>query len=451
MCTNLRPSGLSPVGPLNWGSHFCQFYRTRDDLLDALVPFFAAGLATNEQCLWVVSDPLDVPTAERALRAVVPDLDARVARGQMEFVDGDAWYRSGSFDAETTLQGWLARERHAREAGFEGLRATGNTLWTHGAEWDAFVEYERRVNELFRDFRLIALCTYHVDSCGANEVLDVVRNHEFAVARRSGEWEVVESSSLKVAKEALRAANEQLEERVHQRTRELEHAVRARDEFLAMLGHELRNPLAPIRNAARIVAACAGDDERLAQAGAMLERQARQMTRLVDDLLDVARVTQGKIVLAAEPLELAPVLAQALETVREPLERRGHRLAWHLPDEPLALCGDRARLAQVFANLLDNAVKYTPPGGTIEVRAVRDGEAVTVAIRDTGVGIAPELLDRVFEPFAQVDQTIDRANGGLGLGLSVVRRLVEKHGGTVNAHSDGPGRGTELRVRLPLA
>jgi PAS domain S-box-containing protein len=229
----------------------------------------------------------------------------------------------------------------------------------------------------------------------------------------------------------------------------LREADRRKDEFLAMLGHELRNPLAPIRNAVHFMTTLAPADADLRRARDMIERQVRHMTRLVDDLLDVSRVTRGKITLHREPLLAADVVAAAAEAIRPLMEARGHRLTVSLPERPLRLEGDATRLAQVFDNLLSNAAKYQDPGGQIWLSADQEGEEVVFRIRDQGVGIAQEKLAEVFELFTQVDRTLDRAQGGLGIGLALVKRLVELHGGRTEAHSEGPGRGCEFVVRLP--
>jgi PAS domain S-box-containing protein len=232
-----------------------------------------------------------------------------------------------------------------------------------------------------------------------------------------------------------------------------EHALREadkrKDEFLAMLAHELRNPLAPIRNALQILRLSASAPEH-APLHAMLDRQVNHMVRLVDDLLEVSRITSGRIELRTEPMSLADVIQSAVETSKPALDAAGQRLAVQLPPEPVTLSADATRLAQVFANLLNNASKYTPSDGTIEVTARReDGQAI-VAVRDTGVGIPPEMLHKVFDLFTQVDGSLGRSKGGLGIGLTLVKRLVEMHGGTVEARSDGPGKGSEFVVRLPV-
>ena len=227
---------------------------------------------------------------------------------------------------------------------------------------------------------------------------------------------------------------------------EAEAANRAKDEFLAMLGHELRNPLSAVRNA---IAAATLDDASRARALEIARRQADQLGRLVDDLLDVARITQGRVRLRRERLALAEVLQRAVDGARATMDERGHVLTLATPPEPVLVEGDPVRLEQAVANLLANAAKYTPPGGTIVVTTERDGADVVVRVRDNGIGIAPDVLPRIFDLFMQGDRSLDRSQGGLGIGLTLVRRIVEMHGGAIDAFSPGPGRGAEFVLRLP--
>ena len=230
------------------------------------------------------------------------------------------------------------------------------------------------------------------------------------------------------------------------RANELALADRRKDEFLAMLAHELRNPLAPLSTALQLLRSGGTSNDRVL---ATAERQTRQLARLVDDLLDASRITQGKIALRPEPVLLDDVVTRALETARPAIDARGHVFELSLPAEPIRLEADPARLAQVVANLLDNAAKYTPPGGSIWLTAVRDRDGIVLTVRDTGAGLAPELLPSLFDLFVQGDRSLARSGGGLGIGLTIVRRLVELHGGRVEARSAGVGRGSEFVVHLP--
>ncbi|WP_061502533.1 sensor histidine kinase [Ramlibacter tataouinensis] len=231
----------------------------------------------------------------------------------------------------------------------------------------------------------------------------------------------------------------------------LRDAERYKDEFLAMLAHELRNPLAPIANSLKILKLDPGNTAFVAQARKTMERQVSQLTRLVDDLLDVSRIASHKLELRMENLELASVAQYAAESCQPLIDRRSQTLTIELPNEPIRLHADPVRLGQVFCNLITNASKYSGEGGDILLIAERDRDQVAVSVRDNGCGIAPELLPRVFDLFMQVDGRSERSGGGLGLGLPLVKRLVEMHGGTVSAQSDGIGLGSRFIVRLPLA
>jgi PAS domain S-box-containing protein len=232
---------------------------------------------------------------------------------------------------------------------------------------------------------------------------------------------------------------------------ELLEADRRKDEFLAMLAHELRNPLAPIRHAAQVLKVTVPGDANQQWARDVIERQTQHITQLVDDLLDVSRITQGKIALRPIRLAVASVIERAVEAIRPVAETRGQTLTVTLPEAPLEIEGDSTRLVQVLSNLLNNASKFSHDGGRIAVTTSAEGSQAVIRVTDDGVGIARELLPRVFELFTQADRSLDRSQGGLGIGLTLVRLLVDRHGGTVEASSDGPGRGSEFVVRLPLA
>ncbi len=256
---------------------------------------------------------------------------------------------------------------------------------------------------------------------------------------------------------ALERLNGELEARVAERTAALEattsalqEAAERKDEFLAMLAHELRNPLAPIRTAVQLLRLKELAEPQRASARDIIERQVEHLVNLIDDLLDVSRITRGMIALQRQPVLIGAVVARAVETARPTIDARRHVLAIDMPDELLTVDGDKTRLVQVVANILHNAAKFTAPGGRIGLRVSREGSHATIAVTDTGIGIPAETLPTVFDLFTRCHSEPDRGQGGLGIGLALVRRLTEMHGGTVAAHSDGPGRGTTLTVRLPV-
>ena len=247
---------------------------------------------------------------------------------------------------------------------------------------------------------------------------------------------------------ALERLNSELEQRVAERTAALEATTEAlqeanhrKDEFLAMLAHELRNPLAPIRTAVQLLRLKELAEQHRNRARDVIERQVEHLVNLIDDLLDVSRITRGMITLQLEPILLGAIVARAVETARPAIDAHRHILEIDMPDELISVEGDKTRLVQVIANILHNAAKFMDPGGRIRLSAQRDGQYVAIKIADTGIGMAPEVTPRIFELFTQVHSKSERAQGGLGIGLALVRRLTEMHGGTVSVHSDGAGKG----------
>lgn len=244
----------------------------------------------------------------------------------------------------------------------------------------------------------------------------------------------------------LTATNRRLVREMEER-RDAERKSHAKDEFLAMLGHELRNPLSAISSASSLIGLPGANSETVGRAKQIIQRQSQHLSRIVDDLLDLSRAMSGKILLARKPTDLANLVAGCMETFRATGRTAGYRFSVDL--SPGWVDGDPTRLEQITSNLLDNALKYTPSGGNIDIQLAQEGEDVVLSVRDTGVGIPAELLPQVFDVFVQGAISIDRSQGGLGIGLSLVRRLVELHGGSVGAHSEGSGHGSTFTIRLP--
>jgi PAS domain S-box-containing protein len=241
------------------------------------------------------------------------------------------------------------------------------------------------------------------------------------------------------------------EQALREQAARLTEADRAKDDFLATLSHELRNPLAPLRNCFEVLRRMPGVDAKVASVHSMMERQVDHLVRLVDDLLEMSRISRGTLSLRDERVPLETVVRNAVETSEPLMQAAHHTLSVELPDEPLWLQGDPVRLAQILANLLNNAAHYTDDGGAIAVRARREGDAVAISVCDNGMGIAPDVMPRMFEMFSRGHREAGRHQGGLGIGLALSRRLAQMHDGSLDAHSDGPGHGSEFTVRLPLA
>jgi signal transduction histidine kinase/ActR/RegA family two-component response regulator len=290
-------------------------------------------------------------------------------------------------------------------------------------------------------YRLLATSFVAAVSCWATAVTLRPTKVRVPVAREVGDYER-EIAERRRAEAALKTSEAE--------ARKFAEADARKNEFLAMLGHELRNPLAPIRNAVKIMKQRGFDDADLCWARDVVDYQVRQMAQLVDDLLEISRVTSGKVRLQKEVVDVATIVAFAVETSRPAIESQHHRLSIVLPPEPVYLDADSIRMAQVLSNLLNNAAKYTTPKGQIRLSAACEGAEAVFRVRDNGIGIPPEMLSQIFDLFTQVDRSLAHSQGGLGLGLTLVRSLVEMHGGSVQALSDGLSRGSEFVVRLPV-
>ncbi|WP_051340702.1 sensor histidine kinase [Azospirillum halopraeferens] len=405
-------TGIEAVGRVRWGSHFCQFYDTSTDLTDILVPYFKAGLEQDEQCLWVVAPDLSVDGAVAVLRNAVPDLDARMNLGRIDFIDQRAWYHEGSLD--TSLHGWLAREREALDRGRRGLRLTGNVLPRRLADWDGFIDYETRVSDHFAGRRIVGLCTYCLGACQPTDVLDVVGIHQFAVARRHAAWQVIESASVKQAKEELRLLNAELEERVLEQTAELRRALENKDVLFREVHHRVKNNL-------QVVCSLL-----ILKAGRLADGAARQM---VDEMVERIRAMS----LVHEALYQRDDSARIdfgayLRTLVEGLQRTygtGDRV--RLRVDAAAGCAldlDAAIPAGLITTeVVSNALKHAFPAGrsgTVTITFARDDDGASrLTVRDDGPGLPGA------EPSAA------------GAGLGLVRALAAQLHGRTAFHSDG--------------
>jgi signal transduction histidine kinase len=482
------------VPPMSWdewgdGEHFVQFYETDKFLLDSLSGFVGTGLAEGDACIVVATkahrDGLDERLQEFGL-------DVSAARASGQYVTADAAETLSEFMTDGSPE----PERFAEVVGSIIARAAKGRrrvkifgemvalLWTEGNS-DAAIRLEALWNDLGKTHSFLLFCAYPMNELGgeaqAGPLGHVCAEHsrvipaesysaltdtdkrlraiiELQQKARSLQAEIAER---KEAEAALRVMKDELEVRVEERERllvreqmaraEAEQANRLKDEFLATVSHELRTPLTAILGWAHMLRNASLDEATAARGLETIERNAQSQAQLVEDILDVSRVITGKLRLNIEPVDLASVVNAAIDSVQLAAETKGIQLEVTLVPSARHVSGDASRLQQVVWNLLSNAIKFTPSGGSVRVRLKRAGSDVLILVSDTGDGIHPDFLPHVFERFRQADGTSTRRHGGLGLGLSIVRHLIELHGGTVKAESEGEGRGTTFTIRLPRA
>jgi signal transduction histidine kinase/ActR/RegA family two-component response regulator len=463
------------IARLRQGDHLCLIYQSAAEQIAALIPYFKAGLAVSERCLFV-GHGTSARRLERCLDEAGVDVQAEHERGALVFLtQRESWLPGGRFDPGSMMDLLRQAEQQALDDGFSGLRATWNMGWVlegTAAGGERLIEYEAHLNRFLAGSRTCALCRYSRESSPTEALQQALHTHPLAVLGDQvcsnafyqppdlvlGDRSPDERIDWMLAQlQRARFSEARLEEvtlRLSQKRAALERADRAKTELLSMLAHELRNPLGTISNALEVLRLKQGaGDEAAKRAIGTAERQVHHQAQLIDDLLEASRVTRGEVELRLEEVDLAELVRVAAGGYGDTLKEHGLSLALRLPEEPLPVRGDRLRLAQAFSHLLDNAVKFTPSGGRIAVEVSRPAGSrrAELTVRDTGAGIRPEELPYVFDVFAQGDHTLDRAHGGLGVGLAVVKGLVELHGGEVTARSQGPGQGSEISLRLPLA
>jgi C4-dicarboxylate-specific signal transduction histidine kinase len=467
MATEARMASVDVVGDVAaWGAHFCLFYETKQDLLDTLISYCKSGLEREEYCLWIVAEPLTIEEARAALKNAVPDLDRYFASSRLEIVPARDWFLPGGvFDGKTLTASWYEKLASLSAKGYPGMRITGDTTWLSKKEWTHFCDYEDGLNEVIGNQRLAVLCTYPLAACGAPQILDVVRTHQFVLARRHGNWDVLETATLKRAKAELKGHNEELERRVAERTSELMKASEALREAQAELGrasrltamgeltasiaHELKQPLAgAVANSDACLAWLSNEPPNLEEARAAADHMIEAATR-ASHIIGGIQALFRKAAPERTKVNINEVIEETLGLIRGDALRNNVSLQTELGSQLPPVLGDRVQLQQVVLNLVMNGIEAirTLDDRTrqLRIRSARDeANQVVVAIADSGPGIDPQVVGRIFEPFYTTKPQ------GTGMGLAISRSIIEAHGGRLWAEPNTP-RGATFQCTLPAS
>jgi len=459
MITGTRQSGFSALGPIKWGAHLCHFYESRSELLSVTAEFLRAGLENGEMCVWVAPALLGPDKARYMLVREDPALASFIDAGQLRILDAAEFYAPANtgFDGGATVSIWSAAINDALGRGFEGLRVAGDAICNETTNWAALIDYEASLQQKLAGRPIIGLCTYCMHRLRSAQAREIERLHDATVqAPLAGEsWRSRAPTGCQSGPQTQHAAmNGTLRDDAK--------------EVLTgpMIGHEIRNAITPIGLLARLLNTQYGHDEQLTRYALLLSRQASLLGELAQQLMAPATppsATARELTLAVSSSSL-PARGPALGSGADVGDLLAHcvqvaeaGLPDHVPielmpgDSPLRVQGEFDKLAQVFVNLMSNALKYSAPADAIQVVASRAGRYCYISVSDHGIGIASEDLVKIFRPYARGHTGSDTNVSGLGLGLSVVKEIVASQGGTAEAFSDGPGRGSKFVVRLPLA
>jgi C4-dicarboxylate-specific signal transduction histidine kinase len=474
--TELRKTGIGVVGDVPWGTHFFMFYETKEDLLDTLVPYFKAGLETGELCLWLVSEPLTEEEATNALRDAVPDFERYLANRSIEILGGGRFYFFGdNLDLQRAMRTWADKTDFALDSGYAGLRVSGSTAWLERKDWKAFSDYENAVNNSISGWRMTALCTYPLEGSTAAEILDVIRTHQFAIARRNNGWEVLETSELKQAKSEIKRLNDELEGRVLERTKQLTAAnremskemmerqraeeslletqaklarvTRALDmgELVATIAHEVNQPLtAIVTNANFCLRRLEGVTTNLDEFRAAVAEIVNDGTR-ASAVISRIRSLLMKGSSSRTELDINEIIREVSVLLRNEATRNQVSVRTDLGDNLPRVSGDRVQLQQVVINLVMNGIEAmsspTHRPRSLLIKSARSNNEVLIQIQDSGTGVDADHAKHIFEPFFTTKP------GGIGMGLSISRSIVESHGGHLWVDS-GP-EGALFQFTLP--
>jgi C4-dicarboxylate-specific signal transduction histidine kinase len=465
MAAETRKATVDVVGDVAaWGAHFCLFYETKQDLLDTLISYCKSGLEREEYCLWIVAEPLTIDDARAALKNAVPDLDRYFADSRLEIVPARDWFLPGGvFDGKKLTASWYEKLASLSARGYPGMRITGDTTWLSKKEWTHFCDYEDGLNEVIGNQRLAVLCTYPLAACGAPQILDVVRTHQFVLARRHGNWDVLETATLKRAKAELKGHNEELERRVVERTSELMKAsealreaqaelarvtrLTAMGELSASIAHELRQPLAgAVTNSDACLAWLSSQPPNLDEARAAADRTIEAATRASDIIRQIQALFKK-----AAPVRLRvninEVIEETLGLIRSELLGNNVSLQTELGPQLPPVLGDRVQLQQVVLNLVKNGIEamsgVQDRALQLRIRSARhEPNQIVVDVADSGAGIDPQVIGKIFEPFYTTKLQ------GTGMGLAISRSIIEAHGGRLWAEPNTP-RGATFQCTLP--
>jgi signal transduction histidine kinase len=432
----LKTSGIDLIGDVPWGTHFCQFYETKDDLIDILIPYFKAGLENNEYCMLITSDPLSGEEVKKSLKMSVPNFDSYLQEEQIEILSYTDWYtKGGSFDSDRVLNGWVEKLNHALEKGYDGLRLTGNTFWLEKEDWNDFVDYEEAVDTVIGQYKIMALCTYCLERCNAAEIIDVVNNHEFALIKRKEKWELIETTEHKRTEEELldamkklRKSNHDLEQFAYVASHDLQEPLRMVSSFLQLLQRRYEGQL----------------DSDADQFIDYAVDGAKRMKMLINDLLEYSRITtkgkEFKYVNMEEPLQ------NALINLRLSIEENNAKV---IPINSLpTIYGDYSQMTQLFQNLIGNAIKYrSNKSPQIYISAANNDDNWLFSVKDNGLGIDPKQADNIFKIFSRLHAINDYE--GTGIGLAITKKIIERHNGQIWVESE-PGNGSTFYFTIPI-
>ncbi|MFH1890347.1 MAG: MEDS domain-containing protein [Candidatus Kuenenbacteria bacterium] len=479
---NFRKTGIDIIGDVPWGTHLCQFYKTKEDLVDILAPYFKAGLENNEFCIWVTSEALSEKETGEAMRKIMPDFDQYLKKGQIEIVPYTQWYlKDGIFNLQRVFNAWINKLNQSLTKGYDGIRVAGNTAWLEQKDWADFIDYEEKVNKTIDQYQMIAICTYSLDKCGASEIIDVVNSHKSILVRREGKWECLENSERKKTEEEkiktqvimiaeqkkkvmAEKMAEKLKKEVEEKTQEVKEESQLRERFIADASHELRTPLSVLQTNLDLLSSLGNAKKPFAykdikDSVEVSKNQIKNLTAIIEELSLLSRGKKPKEL--REKVKIETLIQEMAEELRPLAEAREISYKVNVIDRDsarnvsrsdaggLEIMGDEDMLRKLVRNLISNAIKYSNRKDKIRISLRKQKGEAELQVSDNGLGISKKDLPYIFERFYRTDKGRSKEKGGIGLGLAICKWITELHGGKIGVESQY-GKGSTFKVSLPL-
>jgi len=419
----LRKSGINVLGDVAWGTHFCVFYDTKDDLLDILIPYFKAGLENNEYCMWITSEPLSKKAAEEAMRKAMPDLDQYLKKQQIEILPYTEWYiKDNVFDLQRVLNGWVDKLNNALTRGYSGLRSTGNTAWLEKKDWKSFTDYEEEINTIIPSYKMMAICTYQLEKCGSFEIIDVLRNHQFAMIRREGKWENYKSMEQLRVEHELKESEEKYREEYY-----------LANFYKDLFTHDMNNILQSIISVVDLYILFRNEPERFEKIGDVVEvvkTHARRGTALIANIRKLSKIDNGENKLSI--IKIFDIFNESVKTIVSSFQDRNVKIDVKGLSKDMKVLGNEL-LEDIFDNILNNAVKYNDNEEEVKIDIniskilAIDKQYLKLEFKDYGMGVPNEKKNFLFKRI----YVKDMSKRGMGVGLSLVKKIVEDYDGKI--------------------
>jgi len=451
MYSNLRNSGIDIIGRIPWGTHIGQLYSSKADFYDVGVPYIRSGLMNNELCIWIYSQNTSYEEIKGIISESVEDVDAYLKSGQLKIIPHTEWYiEDNSFNEVRINRQWSDLVRYALDNGFDGLRAVADTFWLEKSYYRTFAHYERNVNKTISELPFIVICLYDANKVDIFEAASIIKNHSYVIVRHENNLELIKNIELLIKDKQLEESEKKYNKNKELLDNTLEYD-RMKTEFFSNISHELRTPLNVILATIQLLRsqkdqAYPGMKEN--KYLKIMQQNCFRLLRLVNNLIDITKIDSNYYEIRLQNYDIIGLVEGITMSVTEYAKNKGITLIFDTNTEEKAIACDPDQIERIILNLLSNAIKFTPKGGYIWVTILEKGNKIEITIKDTGIGIPRDKQECIFNRFQQVDKSLTRQSEGSGIGLSLVKALVEKHNGRTTLKSE-LGKGSEFTIEIP--